>query len=403
MTNKIVTALSLSIVILFCISPVYAFETAETQKILYTFQDGYLFNSIDTDGEYILISELKPNKNKDEPYWSGNLYLYDINEKKLIDVPGDTPSFGAAKVVNNIVYYKTADRVNPIYYSYKPEEKSAKRLDVSAKIGGENFVTDGKIFLTISGTQWPYNISLTLYNLQNSDTKNIVTLVNPDPDRIFLSDSKIIYQSLRESGNNHIYSYDIESNQTKIFFEEIFEYQMLIGTSGNNLIYLWNENAKPGDGKYQLRVLDMVTEEVKIICDEPMYIESAPERKTMNYHTAQISGPTIVWSGTTFGTDIQSSTEQLYGFSLDKNYGVQLLSDNFSGWVVKVFEDKVVWIENNSQTNQDVVYMMELRTSGEKQFEDSMLTKITESSVNMIIGFTAFLLSCYFAILWRKK
>ncbi|MDU9375903.1 hypothetical protein McpSp1_04820 [Methanocorpusculaceae archaeon Sp1] len=402
---------ALCVVAILISSPAYALEISEKPEIIYEFQDEYFYKNIATDGNYILISELKSNKDQQndltsEFRWIGNFYLYDISDKTLRAIAGDSPVPGLAKILDGVVYYKSASKQNPTYYRYKPETISPEKLNIPTDRGSENFITDGTYFIVATGTSWPDNVILTLYNLQTGDSQKIPTLVNPDPDRFYLSGTDIIYQQLRDAGNNLIYIYNITSGQTKTTGTQD-NYQMLLGASENNILYLWNEEATPQDGKYQLNVQDIKTGKTTIICDEPMYLAAAPERKTMNYQMAQIWGSTILWPGTTYESDIRHSSTQLYGISLNENTEVQLLLKNFSGWEQIFSKDILTWIDTNDQTGTTTVYMTELIVSPTmeplKPVSIAPSSTTAGSPIGMIIGTIAFVLACVLAILWRKK
>ena len=413
-------------ILLFSVTPVIALENINDQQILYEFQRGHELNSIDTDGNYILISELRPNNaqktdNFEEGYKQlGSLYLYDITEKSLTQVPGNIPA-NQAMIVDGFVYYKSEDYRYPItkdghkimdsersYYRYKPGSSTLEKLSIPTERGSENFITDGKRLLTATGTPWPTNVSLTLYDLETGNTQKLSTPVNPDPDRIFLSGNNVIYQQLKDSGNNLIYIYDISKDQTRTIGIADQDYQMMLDVSGNNLLYLWNENAKPLDGKYQLRVLDITTEKTKIISDEPMYLIPAPERKTMNYHMAQMDGSTIIWPGVTFGSDMSHSTIQLYGCSLRENTGIHLLFENFSGWERTISENILAWIDTMDQTDRIAVYMTELNlpepvTETQQPASTEPSATTAGNPISMTLGTAAFAVACVFAGFRRKK
>lgn len=413
-------------ILLFSITPAIALENINSQQILYEFQRGYEFNSIDTDGNYILISELGPNNaqktdNFEEGYTQlGSLYLYNITGKSLTQVPGNIPA-NQAMIVDGVVYYKSEDYRYPItknghkimdsersYYRYKPGSSTLEKLSIPTEKGLENFITNGKQLLTVTGTPWPTNVSLTLYDLETGNTQKLPTAVHPDPDRIFLLDNNVIYQQLKDSGNNLIYIYDISKDQTRTIGIAGQDYQMMLDVSGNNLLYLWNENPKPLDGEYQLRVLNITTGKTKIVSDEPMYLVPASERKTMNYHMAQMSGSTIIWPGVTFGSDISHATIQLYGCSLRENSGVHLLSENFPGWERTISENILAWIDLVDQTDRIAVYMTELNLPEpvaeihQPAFAEPSAT-IAGNPVSMTLGTVAFAAASVFAGFRRKK
>lgn len=79
-------------------------------QTIYEFQEGYYFNTVVTDGNYVLIAERKPNDaqktgNPVEGYrWLGSLYLYDIKRGILEEIPGKIPSEWAV-LENGTVYW----------------------------------------------------------------------------------------------------------------------------------------------------------------------------------------------------------------------------------------------------------------------------------------------------------
>ncbi|MDE2519044.1 MAG: hypothetical protein O0W93_06490, partial [Methanocorpusculum sp.] len=79
-------------------------------EIIYEFQEGYHFNTIHTDGTYILIKETQPNDlqlqdQATEGYeYFGNLYLYDIDHDFLTRIPGNIPP-RIATISNGTVYW----------------------------------------------------------------------------------------------------------------------------------------------------------------------------------------------------------------------------------------------------------------------------------------------------------
>ncbi|MCQ2355720.1 MAG: hypothetical protein MJ014_01675 [Methanocorpusculum sp.] len=79
-------------------------------QTIYEFQEGYYFNTVVTDGNYVLIAERKPNDAQKtgkpvEGYrWLGSLYLYDIKRGILEEIPGKIPSEWAV-LENGTVYW----------------------------------------------------------------------------------------------------------------------------------------------------------------------------------------------------------------------------------------------------------------------------------------------------------
>ena len=79
-------------------------------QTIYEFQEGHYFNTVTTDGKYVLIAEKMPNSAQKtgkpiEGYkWLGSLYLYNIAQKTLEKVPGDIPS-DQAVIANGTVYW----------------------------------------------------------------------------------------------------------------------------------------------------------------------------------------------------------------------------------------------------------------------------------------------------------
>ncbi len=422
MNKTIFTILFLSVLILSGTYTVAGFELSGEPMTIYEFQKGYTINSIATDGTYILICEKKPNQKFYGNYftegynWMGTLYLYNISGETLTIVPGDIPAdFGT--IVNNTVYWKSAAYRYPVledkhtnmyqtqtYYQYIPGDSTPQKLNIPCDKPISRFLTDGIQFITITGDPQTNNISLTKYPLTVGNSEIIPTLTNPEPDRVLLHENMIIYQGQERSTQNVVYIYNMGTGHTLTFEPKENESRQILGASENNLLLLWNENTNPADGKYQLRMLNTRTGETKTICNDSMYLYPAPNMKTMNYHTATISGETILWSGTTFGSEIQNATRQLYGYSLDENTGVQLLSDDFSGYMPITVENIIMWIGYDDLTNRQTVHMVKTDVSDTLPPISAEPSATTAGNpISMTLGTAAFAVACILADLRRKK
>ncbi|MDE2521729.1 MAG: hypothetical protein O0X93_01035 [Methanocorpusculum sp.] len=347
-------------------------------EIIYEFQEGYHFNTIHTDGTYILIKETQPNDlqlqdQATEGYeYFGNLYLYDIDHDFLTRIPGNIPP-RIATISNGTVYWKSAKFASQIpdealgnmrfaeyYYQYTPGDEVPVKINIPQNSGMIDFATDG-LHLVMSRnemlTEGKLEPTLTLFDLQTGDEKRIPVFGGLDPYSLELSGDYLIYSDsamlIPDVNDRRIHIYSIHSGQTHHLEKRDGVGQSIRGLWGDNLFY----------AEYDL--MDYPT-----IMESDYFLLNLTTNRTQSIEIQKDITSELIHPSVVVFTDIDEST------------GRQVVK--FAHLDMPPVTQPIITTSNTEQTPPP------------QPTQAGSLLALT-------IGLIAFVLACVFAILWREK
>ncbi|MCZ0861694.1 hypothetical protein [Methanocorpusculum vombati] len=381
------------------IPPVVALELSEEPKIIYEGKEGYGLYAV-TDGKYILIGEEQARSNfgtNTEGYqFTGTLYLYDIAEKNLREIPGNIPPYiNYFTVINDMIFWQSApykkypergkEEITSSVYQYTIGETMSKKLEISSFAD-----TDGVHMVLVHGMQMhPENIRIEVYDLETGKRTAVPGSDNIGIGSVRISRDLVVWSEDLPTGNGMIYLYNLTSDTRTTIQADKGEYLSVMDLDDSTLTYLHKTNRKTND----IRSINLATNETFVLSNQPMR------------YAIRADPPLVAWS---VYPDYSTEKPQrpVYVTSLIETSEPIFLAEE--GRVESVGNGVVVWSGwNESAEFQQTISMAKLTGDGVSvpQSADVQPPQTTMAGVpmNIAIGSIAFALSCVLAFVWRKN
>ncbi|MCZ0861697.1 hypothetical protein [Methanocorpusculum vombati] len=348
-------------------------------EIIYEFQEGYYFNTVVTDGNYVLIAERKPNDAQKtgrpvEGYrWLGSLYLYDIERGVLEEIPGEIPSEWAV-LENGTVYWIDGSYGKKVtapdglayleytthYYQYTPGDPAPVEIPIPQNCHLTRFATDGVHLAMIRSEVLREGVlerTLTLFDLRNGEWERLPLRNQPDAYYFGVSGDYLVYtddgRDRPVPTDRYIHVYTISSKETYDLERPDGYVQSIDCIWGETLLYNQVPIKGDTDGNYR------------------------GEQYLINLRTKE--------------TEQVTFSEDLSPLNMYPPYAAFWKKDESTGRLVAQL------------ATLDMPLIM--RSTTPPMMEEPLSPQTTQAGtpLGMTLGLIAFVLACVLAVLWRKK
>ena len=379
--------------------PAAALELTGEPEMIYEGKEGYGLYAM-TDGKYILVGEERSNpdyNNRIEGYlFMGTLYLYDIAERTLLEIPGNIPPYiNYFTVIDDVVFWQSApykrylengkEEITSNVYQYTIGDSAPKKLDVSSFSD-----TDGVRMVITHGTQMhPEDIRIEVYDLRMGEITDVPGSANIRIGSAKISGDLVIWSEDLPKGDGMIYLYNLSSDTRSTIQAGDEKYLSVMDLSDSTITYLEKTYQKSNN----IRSVNLTTNEKLVLSSQPMR------------YSLRTDPPLVAWSLYP-DYSVEGSRRSVYVTSLAEAAEPVFLADE--GRVESVGNGVVVWSEwNESAEFQQRIFMAKLSGDGVDQLPSTQGQQPRQptaaSSLNIIVGSIAFALACVLAVLWRKK